>query len=104
MGDNGVKGLIQSDRPWVVTIWCFAHRLELAIKDALKKTFFSEVDDFLLCVYYIYCKSPKKCKELEDVVSELKECISTSEFPDSGGVRPLRACGTRFIAHKVCAL
>ena len=22
----------------------------------------------------------------------------------SGGVRPLRACGTRFIAHKVCAL
>lgn len=35
MGNNGVKGLIQSDRPWVVTIWCLAHRLELAIRDAL---------------------------------------------------------------------
>ena len=22
----------------------------------------------------------------------------------TGGVRPLRACGTRFVAHKVCAL
>lgn len=22
MGNNGVKGLIQSDRPWVVIIWC----------------------------------------------------------------------------------
>ena len=48
MGDNGVKGLIQCDRPWVVTIWCLAHRLELATKDALKNTYFSEVDDFLL--------------------------------------------------------
>ena len=66
MGDNGVKGLIQS---WVVTVWYFAHRLELAIKDALKSTYFSDVDDFLLRVYYLYSKSPKKCKELEDVVS-----------------------------------
>ena len=65
---------------------------------------FFEVDDFLLHVYYVYFKSPKKCKELEDVVSKLKECVSTSEFPDSGGVRPLRACGTRFIACKVCTL
>ena len=59
---------------------------------------FFEVDDFLLLAYYVYFKSPKKCKELEDIVSELKECVSTS---DSGGVRPLRACGTRFIARKV---
>ena len=35
MGNNGVKGLIQSDRPWVVIIWCLAHRLELATRDAL---------------------------------------------------------------------
>ena len=62
MGDNGVKELIQSDRPWVVTVWCFAHRLELAIKDALKSTYFSDVDDFLWRVYYLYSKSPKKCK------------------------------------------
>ena len=26
------------------------------------------------------------------------------EFPDDGGVRPSRVCGTRFISHKVLAL
>lgn len=35
MGDRGVRGL----RPWVITVWCLAHRLELALKDAFK-TFF----------------------------------------------------------------
>ena len=49
-------------------------------------------------------KSPKKCKGLEDVVSELKECLNPPEFPDDGGVRPSRVCGTRFISHKVLAL
>ena len=83
----GVKGLIQPDRPWVVTIWCLAHRLELAIREALKNKYFSEVDNFLLQVYYVYSKSPKKCKELEDVVSELKGCLNPSEFPDGSGVR-----------------
>lgn len=48
LDDNGVKGMIQSDRPWVVAIWCLTHRLELAIRDALKDTYFSEVDNFLL--------------------------------------------------------
>ena len=36
-----------------------------------------------------------------DVVSELKECLNPSEFPDGGGVRPLRACGTRFIKYRL---
>ena len=70
----------------------------------MKRTYFSDVDEFLLRVFYVYSKSPKKCQELEVVVSELKQCLNPTEFPDGGGVRPLRACGTRFLAHKVCAL
>ena len=73
MGEaGGVKG-----RPWVIAVWCFAHRLELAIKDALKKTYFSTI---LLRVYYIYHKSLKKCRELEEVVCELKACLDSSDF------------------------
>ena len=68
----------------------------------MSKTYFADVDEFLLLLYYVYNKSPKKCQELEDVVSELKECLSHCEFPGYGGVRPLRACG--FIAHKVWAV
>ena len=34
----------------------------------------------------------------------LTATVGPSEFPDDGGVRSLRARGTCFIAHKVCAL
>jgi hypothetical protein len=37
-------------------------RLELSLKDALKNTFFSSVDELLLQVYYVYEKSPKKSR------------------------------------------
>ena len=104
IGDGGLKGLLKEAVPWVIVFWCLAHRLELALKDALKSTFFTTIDELLLQVYYLYKKSPKKCCELESVVQELKACLEPTEIPKEGGSRPLRACGTRFIAHKVAAL
>ena len=56
-------------------MWCLAHRLELAIKDALKGTLFDDVDDMILRLYYLYEKSPKKCRELKDIVSDLQACL-----------------------------
>lgn len=103
MGANALRGCLESDRPWIVTIWCLSHRLELSLKDALHGTLFSTIDDILLRMYYLYTKAPKKCRELEIVVMELGACLDMSEFPTRGS-RPLRACGTRFIAHKVAAL
>ena len=35
---------------------------------------------------------------------ELKASLESSEISSKGGNRPLRACGTRFVAHKVAAL
>ena len=87
-----------------MVFWCLAHRLELSLNDALKDTFFSSIDEMLLRVYYLYEKSPKKCRELDDVVAELKTCFESSVVPDEGGNRPLCACGTRFVSHKVAAL
>ena len=62
MGERGLRGLLQQSLPWVVVFWCLAHRLELSLKDALKNTFFSSVDELLLQVYYVYEKSPKKSR------------------------------------------
>ena len=47
---------------WVVffLMWCLAHRLELAVKDALKGTCFNLIDELLLRLYYLYDKSPKR--------------------------------------------
>ena len=87
----GLKGLVEAELEWVFWTWCLAHRQELALKDALKGTVFDLVDDMLIRLYYIYEKSPKKCQELEVVVTDLRECV---EFDDAV-VRPLRASGSR---------
>ena len=97
---GGLKGLVQSQCEWVFWMWCLAHRLELAVKDALKGTTFDVVDDMLLKLYYIYEKAPKKCRELEEIVSDLKECITI----DEGGIKPIRASGSRWVSHKLNAM
>lgn len=41
---NGVmKKLKQQHAPWMIKIHCMAHRLELALNDAFKGTYFEEV-------------------------------------------------------------
>ena len=94
---GGLKGLVEKHVPWIYWMWCLAHRLELAIKDPLKRTSFDIIDDMLLRLYYIYDKSPKKCRELEGIVSDLKDCF---QFDDKS-VRLLRASGLRWVCHKL---
>ena len=81
-------------------MWCLAHRLELAVNDALSDSCFDSIDDMLLRLYCIYEKSPKKCRELEGIITDLKECF---EFDDAG-VRLVRASGSRWISHKLNAM
>ena len=97
---RGLKGLVEEKLPWIYFMWCLAHRLELAISDALKGTIFDLIDEMLLRLYYIYEKSPKKCRELSDIVSDLQQCI---QF-DGNGVRPIRSSGSRWVAHKLNAM
>ena len=52
----------------------------------------------------MYEKSPKKCCELEDVVSALKSCLEPLEFPEKCGNIPSCACGTRWVSHKLVAI
>ena len=59
---NGLKGLVERELPWIFWMWCLAHRLELAIKDALHGTAFDLVDEMLLRLYYLYEKSPKNAQ------------------------------------------
>ena len=54
----------------------------------------------LLRFYYLYSKSPKKFRELSDIVDDLKDVF---EFP-KGGNLPVRCQGSRWINHKRKAL
>ena len=97
--NSGLIRQFQEDYPWISFIWCFSHRLELALKDALKE-FMEPVDTTLTHLYYLYTKSSKKHRELKNLYELLK-----GEFEMfSSGVRPVKATGTRWIDHKLRAM
>ena len=104
IGNRGLKGRLHETAPWVQFVWCLDHRLELSLRDALKNTLFTAVDEMLMHVYYLYEKSQKKCRELEFIILELKACLTEEEMSTQGGSRHIRACGTCLISHKVAAL
>ncbi|CAB4004512.1 zinc finger 862-like [Paramuricea clavata] len=97
---NGVKALLQEKSPWLIFQWCVAHRLELALKDALQPTFFKQVDQMLTRLHSFYSKSPKKLHELKSLHELLK---NTFDFVE-GSLKPKRASGTRWISFKLAAL
>ena len=93
---NGMRGMIIRANPWLMWSWCFAHRLELACKSALSSKLFQDIEEMLLRLYYLYEKSPKKVRELIDIVTDLKEVFELI----SGGNIPVRSHGSRWIGHK----
>ena len=54
---------------------------------------------FCACITYTR-NLQKKCRELEDIITDLKECLV---FEDAG-VKPVRASGSRWVAHKLNAM
>lgn len=60
--------------------------MELSVKDSLKDTAFKPIREFLLRLYYLYEKSPKKYRELKDLIMFLRECLSFG----NAGVKPVR--------------
>ena len=94
---NGLISLIRKETPWVGFVWCLARRLELALKDSLKE-WMEPITVCLQNLYYLYEKSSKKLRELKNLHTILK---GVYEFDQ---VKPHRASGTRWIAHKLIAL
>ncbi|KAL5019633.1 hypothetical protein ScPMuIL_002525 [Solemya velum] len=93
------KGVIQllRDRhnaPWILAVWCLAHRLELAIKDCFKETYMDTVIEILVSVYYFYKGSAERNKEASDIAEIMEE-----QF-----LKPDKANGTRWINHKLRAI
>lgn len=97
---NGLKAIVQKELPWLFWSWCFAHRLELSCRDSLSSQLFKDIVDMLLRIYYLYEKSPQKCRDLAAIVVELKEVY---HLPDGGNI-PIRSSGSRWINHKRKAL
>ena len=61
---------------------------------------FGLVNELLLRFYYLYEKSPRRCRELEDIITDLKVCFSF----DDAGAKPVCASGSRWVVHKQNAM
>ena len=62
---SGLAALLLQRWPHMVVTHCLAHRLELAFKDAVKKTDpkkYERATTLLLGLYYLFRKSPKQKK------------------------------------------
>ena len=59
-GGLGVK--MKETAYWLNMIHCFNRSLELAVKDTFDKTFFKELYNTFLKIYYLYHKNPKHLK------------------------------------------
>ena len=80
---------------WLVPVQCESHKLELAIADALKSTtVFSDINEMIVKVYYLYKNSPKKMRQLKGLGESLEKSVSP----------PVKAQGTRWLEHKIRAL
>ena len=87
--NTGVKhiliSLIRKETPWVGFVWCFAHPLSLALKDALKE-WMEPITICLQNLYYFYEKSIIKLRELKNLhvilrdVYQFKKCRESINF------------------------
>ena len=83
-GDKtGVMAEMLKKSPWLVFIWCMAHRLELAIKEGLGGTKFDDINEMLLNIYLLYEKSSKKLSQLGELVEKLKELWYKMDSPQN---------------------
>ncbi|XP_021357227.1 zinc finger protein 862-like [Mizuhopecten yessoensis] len=93
---KGVISLLkeQGNADWVLSVWCLAHRLELAIKDAFKQTYMDTVVDVLQLIFYFYRGSAKRNKEAHDIADMMEDHF----------YKPAKANGTRWVEHKLMAV
>ena len=91
---SGLGALMKEDSPWLQTVHCFNHRLELAMKDAFAKTAFSTVQEFLNQLYLLYQQSPKRLRELRRIAEAYEQSIT----------KPTKPYGTRWIDHRLRAM
>ena len=88
---GGVYGLLKEQQQCIVPVHCFAHRLELAFKDAVKKLKLYEksVDTLAMGLYYFYHRSSLNRSMLRRSFEALNMEV----------LIPTRVGGTRWIGH-----
>ena len=71
---SGLATRIPQSFPWVIPIYCVAHKLELGILDGVKAVkYLSEFKAIVKTIYLFYNCSPKRRRELTEIATVLEE-------------------------------
>lgn len=62
----------KKDSPYIVSSSCNCHCLKLAIKDSAGARLLGDIKEYLMKLYYLYNKSCKKLRALENLIKNLK--------------------------------
>eukprot|EP00112_Aurelia_sp_Birch-Aquarium-sp1_P010898 Seg2305.5 transcript_id=Seg2305.5/GoldUCD/mRNA.D3Y31 product="Zinc finger protein 862" protein_id=Seg2305.5/GoldUCD/D3Y31 len=89
--DNNKAAQLSESRPWLLTIHCANHRIELAFKAAMNKSSFKVCDDIYRTTYQLLKNSGKLNSEVQAACNAL--CIN-------GHKKLPKIHGTRFINHR----
>ena len=90
------KGVIKlfkdkKNAPWVLSVRCLAHRLELAVKDCFKGTYMDKVKEVLRFITHFNEWSSKRNKEAKDIADIMEEVF----------LKPEKVNGTRWIDQQI---
>ena len=92
---NGTGKLVRDEALSVKIEHCFNYRLELAIKDVFTTTtFYHNIDEMLIKLYYLYQKNPKRLQQLRELNDTYEKSIP----------KPTKAYGTRWVDFKFQAM
>ena len=87
---TGLMTRMSENRVWLIKIHCANHRIELAMKDAIKGTSFQEVDVFYIAFHALLKNSGKIKSEIKEATNALN--IQQYSLP--------KLTGTRFVGHR----
>ena len=92
---NGLLTKMKETRPWLVTIHCVAHRVELAIKNSLgKREEYKAIKDFLTVIYKLFKQSGKLKRHFREMGTIFDIHINNIT----------KVTGTRFVSHSKRAI
>lgn len=93
--NSGVYALLKREIPYLLSLHCVAHKLELAFQDAAKDVvLFREAKELLQGLWKYYHYSPKAVRELK----ELAQSVGDRAY------RTVKAGGSRWVPHLERAL
>jgi hypothetical protein len=79
--NNGLMEKLKRDMPDLISTYCIAHKLNLAVLNSIKDVpFVSEIETAIKKLYTFYQNSPKRLKVLGRVAAMLQKKTSTSSI------------------------